>query len=114
MGGNYILDEQHEPQLEPDIAKWAQWFESADRIVSRTTIDDDVYVSTVFLGIDHRFDDDGPPILWETMVFGRPLDEECERYTSRMDALAGHAAMCQRVRATRTPETATDGDTRTM
>lgn len=55
-------------------------------------------MSTVFLGIDHAFSG-GLPVLWETIVFGGPLDGEMDRYTSRADALAGHQVMCARVRA---------------
>lgn len=55
-------------------------------------------VSTVFLGLDHAHNG-GPPVLWETMVFGGDLDGEQERYTSRADAVAGHAAMVARVKS---------------
>ena len=46
-------------------------------------------VSTVFLGIDHSFGE-GPPILWETMIFDGPHDQFQERYTSKEEAIAGH------------------------
>lgn len=55
-------------------------------------------VSTVFLGLDHNFGGDGPPILFETMVFGGPLTDEMERYVTWDEAAAGHKAMCERVR----------------
>lgn len=32
------------------------------------------------------------------MVFGGPLDGEQERYSTTDEAIAGHAAMCERVR----------------
>lgn len=52
------------------LHEWAAFFEkSADRTVARTEVDG-FLVSTVFLGLDHNYSDDGPPILWETMVFG--------------------------------------------
>ena len=60
-----------------------------------------VKVSTVFLGLDHRFSDsleDGPPVLWETMIFGGAHDEHQERYTSRADAIAGHARAVKMVK----------------
>jgi hypothetical protein len=44
----------------------------------------------VFLGVDHAHLG-GPPVLWETMIFGFENDEYQERYTSKADALAGHA-----------------------
>lgn len=95
---NYILDDAGEPVVEPDVLKWAKWFEEfANRRVALDEIGD-VRVSTVFLGMDHNFDDKGPPILWETLVGGGPLDEEMDRYTSKASALAGHAAMVERVK----------------
>lgn len=56
-------------------------------------------MSTVFLGLDHSHTSKGLPVLWETMVFGGPLDQEMDRYTSREDAVEGHEAMVKRVRA---------------
>lgn len=55
-------------------------------------------MSTVFLGIDHAFGD-GPPLLYETLVFCGALDDEMERSSTREDAIAGHHAMVERVRA---------------
>ena len=93
---NYILDKTGNPILEPDILKWARWFETADRQIARTELPGDVTVSTVFLAIDHGYS--GPPILYETMVFGGPLDEEQERYTTRQAAIEGHEQMVARAR----------------
>lgn len=72
-------------------------FENIDRRVARDKVGD-VTISTVFLGLDHSFDESGPPILFETMVFGGPLDEEQVRYATWDEAVAGHAAMVQRVK----------------
>lgn len=36
------------------------------------------------------------------MVFGGLLDQETDRYTSKEAALAGHQAMCARVKASLT------------
>ena len=56
---------------------------------------DGVRVSTVFLALDHSFTD-GPPVLWETMVFGQgDGDEYQERYTSYEDAVEGHKRACE-------------------
>lgn len=65
---NFILDANGEPIPEPDIMKWANWFEKGRKKVARTNIGRG-YVSTVFLGLDHSFTG-GDPILWETMIFG--------------------------------------------
>lgn len=51
-----------------------------------------VAVSTVFLGINHNWEA-GPPILFETMVFGGALDDTIWRYSTRKEALAGHDAV---------------------
>jgi hypothetical protein len=48
-------------------------------------------VSTVWLGLDHQFLG-GPPLIFETMIFGGPHDRECTRYCTEADAIAGHAA----------------------
>lgn len=55
-------------------------------------------ISTVFLGSDHQYLD-GPPLLFETMVFGGPMDGEMERYTTLEQAEQGHKAMVDRVKS---------------
>jgi hypothetical protein len=81
-----------------DATAWAKWFEnSSNRIVTKEDIND-VTVSTVFLGIDHAFRESSPPILFETMVFGGPLNEEQNRCSTWDEAEAMHAAMVKRVR----------------
>lgn len=49
-------------------------------------------VSTVWLGLDHNFSETGPPLIFETMIFGRGGSdiEYCERYPTEEAALAGH------------------------
>ena len=90
----YILDENLEPVACDDSLVWGEWFESADRHLAKTTIEG-IDVSTVFLGLNHDFLGEGPPILWETMIFGKkegtPLfDDYQERYASFDEARAGH------------------------
>ena len=95
----YILNEHGEPVREDDFWKWGRWFETAHRHVADEIIGG-ARVSTVFLGIDHGYNFDGrPPVLWETMVFGGPCDQEQERCAgSREQAEAMHAAVACRVR----------------
>jgi hypothetical protein len=95
----YILNALGEPEPCADVLSWAQWFEANNerRVIARDT-HGDVRVSTVFLGLDHSFLD-GPPVLWESMVFGGPLDGEQYRYHRRHEALAGHEELLQRVQA---------------
>lgn len=54
-------------------------------------------ISTVFLQVNHAFGD-GPPILFETMVFGGPLDGLQDRYATVQEAWQGHDAMAEQVR----------------
>jgi hypothetical protein len=97
--GQYILNDKGEPIPEPNLFKWGMWIENNKRHVADETIEG-VRISTVFLGLDHRFHEPGPPILWETMIFGGPLNEEANRCTgSREQAEAMHAEMVARVRA---------------
>ena len=60
----------------------------------------DVHVSTVLLAIDHSWEE-GPPIIFETMVFGYGEgDEEYQwRYSTKEAALAGHALILGSVRS---------------
>jgi hypothetical protein len=71
------------------------WADHAQRRVAVTDVSADVRVSTVWLGLDHSWDD-GPPLIFETLVFGGPLDGEMERYSTEAQAIAGHAAMVER------------------
>jgi hypothetical protein len=91
----YILDENGRPVHEPDLLKWGQWFEKGERVVAKTWIADEYEVSTVFLGLDYRWDTKGPPIVWETMVFDKERNDiECDRCAgTREQAEAMHAKM---------------------
>ena len=57
-----------------------------------------VGVSTVFLIYDHNYTGSGAPILFETRVFGGPMDGECVRYTTKAEAMMGHLDMVLRVK----------------
>ncbi len=90
----YILDDEGEP-VAVDVLAWADWMagpEHADRIVLQAQPTRTTRVSTVFMGLDHDWSGRGLPVLWETMIFGGPFDGYQRRYTSRLDALRGHAA----------------------
>lgn len=94
---NYVLDENGQPRLEPDLLAFGAWYESAECHVADDDIDG-VRVSTVFLGIDHNHGG-GAPILFETMVFGGAFNEAQERYHTREEAIAGHKAWVKEVKA---------------
>jgi len=64
--------------------------------VARSKIGD-VQISTVFLGIDHSWDN-GPPVLFETMVFGGNHDQYQERCSTWKQAEDMHERACALVR----------------
>lgn len=53
-------------------------------------------ISTVDLGLNHQFNDDLPPLYYETMIFKKEKDVidfrelYCERYTTEEEAKKGH------------------------
>lgn len=83
----YILDGKN--VKEASLIEWAAWYEKAKRHVSLNKLKDGTKISTVFLGLDHSFDG-GPPLLFETMIFGGKHDGYCERYTTWEEAEEGH------------------------
>ena len=95
MNDTHFILEGKEPKP-VDLMTWAKWYETANRTVARDIVND-YLVSTVFLGLDHRFDDGGPPLLFETMVFPRcgktvnyMLEEFAERASTWDEAEACH------------------------
>jgi hypothetical protein len=94
---HFILDENHVVQPCDDLMAFARWFEKADRHVARTQIGD-ALVSTVFLGFDHRYGD-GPPILFETMIFSSPLAGYQKRCCTWAEAEQQHEEACRLLRA---------------
>ena len=79
------------------LEEWDTWFEKGDRIIQQNEFVKrhwlfwlyEVKVSTVFLGLDHNWGD-GPPLLFETMIFGGKHDQYQERYSTYEEAEAGH------------------------
>jgi hypothetical protein len=114
----YVLDEDGRPRREPDLAVWARWMdltgremETTDGPVGRrlghTRIDDEVRVSTLFLGEDRAMVPGGVPILFETMIFGGPYDCRQWRYPTRDLALRGHTAVVEALLLGHDPDDAT-------
>lgn len=100
----YILDEENRPvalERTPDnLIVWGRFIERDSCRVGYTQVTSEIRVSTVFLGLDHRFGfGSGPPILFETMIFGGCLDGEQWRYSSWDDAETGHKAAVAKARA---------------
>jgi hypothetical protein len=75
-----------------DVLDWAEMMPRRRSLedpwrVASTEIPNGLTVSTVFLGLDHQRGD-GPPLLFETMVF--PDCEDAWRYSTWDQAGAGH------------------------
>jgi hypothetical protein len=99
----YILDDKDNVILCEDVLKWSRWFEEnrSRRIIGRTYLTPDIYVSTVFLATDHGSLIPGDkPILWETAVMGMKGEdwEGYERYETKEEAIKGHLEMVDKVR----------------
>lgn len=66
-GRHFILDGR---EIVPaTLMEWGKWMESRGNVIIKQEVVGDCWVSTVFLGLNHSWDPDGPPILFETMVF---------------------------------------------
>jgi len=95
---------------------WVQAFENTNaRIIGQQLVGygpGKKWVSTVWLGLDHRWSESGPPLIFESMVFVRGystlrrqphycVDIWCERYATKEDAERGHRWLVWRYRQTR-------------
>jgi len=109
MNGRYILD-GHRPVECDDLMEWGQWMQTANRHVGDTTVGA-ASVSTVFLGLDHRFGP-GAPILFETLIFGGERDGDGDRYMTWEQAEAGHAKFVAELEAARAPTIDENDDAR--
>lgn len=85
---HYILMDR--TPIAVDMETWARSLQSEGRRIGADVITDKCHVSTVFLGFDHNHYGHGDPILFETMIFGGPLDGDQWRYTTYADAERGH------------------------
>jgi len=92
----YVLGEDGHPRLCSDPRVWQEFFEDPDRRRVAITELETCTISTVFLCIDHNLSRPGPPLLFETRVFSPThgeIDGHSEQYSTRADALEGHAAV---------------------
>lgn len=91
MSKFFILDADDNIASIDDAIAWGEWFEANPK--KRQVAYNHkrgVVVSTVFLGLDHSFLDDVPPILFETLVLKDGKEHTCARYNTRLEALKGH------------------------
>lgn len=81
----------------PDLMEWAHFMENGDGRLVNWTGNDTLFVSTIFLGLDHNFFGDGPPILFETMIFRDGIGDECLRSSTWEAAEEAHERMVAEV-----------------
>ena len=97
---HYLLDGHRAYQVRADTEdgsylEWATAWTKMDRQVALDLLPM-AQVSTVFLGIDHGWFADRPPLIFETMVFAHPalkgsMVDYCERCSTWEEAEAVHA-----------------------
>jgi hypothetical protein len=90
MFRKYVLDVEGQPLRVDDLIAWAEWFEYADKTIALDHQEGDVRISTIFLGLDLRMFSEGPPLLYETMIFGGPHHLYCRRASTKAEALQCH------------------------
>lgn len=97
MSHYYMLDQLGEVVPTEDVIQWAHWMEDPDngRILRQDRVGD-VFLSTVFLGLDysHGF---ANPVLWETMAFKGDTDIYQRRYTRLTEATETHDWLLQKL-----------------
>ena len=76
---------------------WVKSFGDSD--MKRVALDQvgEAEVSTVWLGLDHSFGS-GPPLIFETMIFGGERDGDQWRYPTEDTARAGHERVVAELR----------------
>src|ERR1043166_7122750 len=73
-----------------DLFTWANQLEKIEKHVAEHEVND-CRISTVWLGLDHQYTSDGPPLLFETMGFNLDgNDTYCRRYSTWQEAEEGH------------------------
>lgn len=72
-----------------DLLEWGRFMEEKSRIVKQEVVNG-VNISTVFLGLDHNFDE-GELLAFETMIFGGKHDDYQERCSTWEQAEEMHA-----------------------
>jgi hypothetical protein len=97
MSEHYVLNDDH--TVRPaELMEWATAFNDMEkRRVARDQIGD-VWISTVFLGLDHQYGE-GPPLIFETLISGGAYDQDMWRYSTWDEAVAGHQAAVDLVRS---------------
>lgn len=97
----YVLDEYGRAVQEPDPAAWMEWIaQHQERLGVAIEVIGNVKVSTAFMGMTLGSDEEGKPLLWQTMIIGGVMHGRSHAYRDRQEAELGHAAAARLVRLT--------------
>lgn len=84
--------------------EWARLFElDGYKRVLLTELLDGGEVSTVWLGLNHSWRAGEAPLIFETMVFGGPHDQDQWRWHTQEEAEAGHTWIVAQLDAGKDP-----------
>ncbi|MFA6201365.1 MAG: hypothetical protein WC679_13270 [Bacteroidales bacterium] len=89
---NFFYDKNGE-KIDPFT--WVNLFENKTYAIIKQEHVNDYFISTVWLGLNHRFYE-GLPLIFETMVFREIKEIDIERYATLEEAIEGHERMCKK------------------
>jgi hypothetical protein len=91
----YRLDEHGDPVWEKDPQAWADWVETANTIVAKAFLPNNVVVATTFVGFSSQV----PPRVWQTEIRGSIMDQQITTCAgNRRDAEKMHEQVVQTVK----------------
>jgi len=91
----YILNKDHTTTA-VNIHDYSIWNVNNDlRRVAKDEVGES-NISTVFLGLDHSYEEGADPVLFETLVFDGAYDGEMVRYCTWEEAVDGHLKMVKK------------------
>jgi hypothetical protein len=98
MGFGLWYDKQGQPidASEVERLQTQEGYKRVGGTVITSTVDpsQSLWISTVWLGLDHSWDPNGPPLIFETMIFeGSGQGEVIHRYPTQETAQAGHQSV---------------------
>ena len=104
-------DDKNVVPIDRDSAAARSMWDMDKRRVAEETVGD-YWVSTVFLPMDHGYGQDGPPVVFETMVFpagaktgkDKMLDRYEERCCTWAEAQEMHKRVVQMVKDSKIPQ----------
>lgn len=99
MGRHFIIKDR--VAYLSNLMEWAAWYGVGKRRAVNRTVGDTYSVSTVALGLDHSFDDEDDPLLFETLANISHQGEIMWRYTSWKEARSWHRFIVRHLEAGR-------------